>query len=261
MQILSQHNALLKDTLTPAAHVQAIIQNISDMQQQTNIPGDSIEFDLLLGKIDPANHPDFVLVDPRFADEPGRFMRREAYEAFVKMHEAAANDGIHLIILSATRTFNDQQRIWNNKWHGRVMLDDNIRASDIEDPFERALELLRFTAMPGTSRHHWGTDIDLNSIENVYFTRGKGRRVYQWLRENAGRFGFCQPYTPWGQGRWAGYEEEKWHWSYIPLAQWYLKAFEEKINYSHITGFDGWETASEIRIIRNFVLNVNSECK
>jgi len=231
------------------------------MQLPNPLPDESIGLDLLLGKIDPANHPDFIQVDPRFADQPGRFMRREAYEAFVKMHEAASRDGIHLIIVSATRSFSDQQRLWNDKWHGRIILEDNIVASDIQDPFERALEILRFTAMPGTSRHHWGTDIDLNSVENVYFTRGKGRRVYQWLQANAARFGFCQPYTPWGQGRWAGYEEEKWHWSFIPLAQRYLQSFEKHINYSHITGFEGWETAQEIRIIRNFVLNVNNACK
>ncbi|HSV88779.1 MAG TPA: M15 family metallopeptidase [Bacteroidales bacterium] len=250
----------LKDTLPPVTKSPENIQPEKAMHQQEPIPAGPIEIDMLLGKIDPANHPDFVMVDERFADKPGMFMRREAYEAFVKMHQAAAADGISLVILSATRTFNDQLRIWNDKWNGRIMLDDNVVAANIDEPFERALELLRFTAMPGTSRHHWGTDIDLNSVSNAYFNRGKGRRVYKWLRENAARFGFCQPYTPWGQGRWAGYEEEKWHWSYKPVAERFLKAFEENINYSHISGFDGWETAKEIRIIRNFVLNVNKEC-
>ncbi|MFM9004881.1 MAG: D-alanyl-D-alanine carboxypeptidase family protein [Flavobacteriales bacterium] len=40
---------------------------------------------------------------------------------------------------------------------------------------------MKFSSMPGTSRHHWGTDIDLNSVEPSYFLSGKGLLIYQWL--------------------------------------------------------------------------------
>ncbi|HAJ99370.1 MAG TPA: hypothetical protein DCM62_05030, partial [Bacteroidales bacterium] len=112
----------------------------------------------------------------------------------------------------------------------------------------------------GTSRHHWGTDIDINSVEPAYFATDKGKREYRWLCENAAKFGFCQPYTPHGQNRWGGYEEEPWHWSYVPIAANYLIAFQKMVSYQHIRDFDGWETAEELKIIRNFVVNINSNC-
>ena len=214
----------------------------------------------LFGKVDPARHDDFVLVDVRYANRAGMYMHQEAYAAFVEMHAAAAQDGVTLTIISAMRTFDHQRRIWENKWHGRQILHGNIRATAIDDPVERSLEILRFSAMPGTSRHHWGTDIDLNSLNNSYFESGQGRRVYEWLQAHASSFGFCQPYTSHGAGRTAGYEEEKWHWSYKPVASQYLKAFRELVTIEDITGFDGWETAREIGVIERYVLDVNRAC-
>ena len=49
--------------------------------------------------------------------------------------------------------------------------------------------------MPSTSRHHWGTDIDLNSLNNSYFSSGKGLKEYDWLTTNANHYGFYQVYT------------------------------------------------------------------
>jgi len=49
--------------------------------------------------------------------------------------------------------------------------------------------------MPGTSRHHWGSDVDLYSLEDIDFLKGNGKIIYQWLTDNAASYGFCQPYT------------------------------------------------------------------
>ncbi len=49
--------------------------------------------------------------------------------------------------------------------------------------------------MPGTSRHHWGTEIDLNALNNKWFENGKGLKVYQLAYKNAAQYGFHQPYT------------------------------------------------------------------
>jgi LAS superfamily LD-carboxypeptidase LdcB len=233
--------------------------NQMESHSQNQIP--SILPELLLGKIDPAAHDDFVRIEDRFASRPGMYMHKGAYAAFKEMHAAAAADGIKLVVISAMRTFNHQRRIWNDKWNGRQMLEGNIRATGIVDPVERAREILRFSSMPGTSRHHWGTDIDLNSLVNSYFESGQGKNVYDWLSANASRFGFCQPYTARDVQRPEGYEEEKWHWSYKPLAAKYLSAFEASIQYNHLKGFDGWETAREIEVIENYVLGINEECK
>lgn len=232
----------------------------TEMEPRSEMPSEPIALEMLMGKIDPATNPLFVAVESVYANRTGMFMHREAYEAFVKMHEAARADGVNLIVVSAMRTFSHQRRIWNNKWNGRQPLEGGISATIITDPVERAREILRYSAMPGTSRHHWGTDIDLNSLVNSYFESGQGKRVYEWLQQNASKFGFCQPYTAHGTSRQGGHEEEKWHWSYRPVSQKYLEAFLQSVDYGHIKGFDGWETAAKIQIVNNFVLQVNSNC-
>jgi hypothetical protein len=114
--------------------------------------------------------------------------------------------------------------------------------------------------MPGTSRHHWGTDIDINSVEPAYFKSPAGKKVYAWLAANAGDFGFCQVYTPKGTERPRGHEEEPWHWSYRPLAQHYLKQYVQKVTCEDIRGFQGSDTATRIDVIANYVLAINPQC-
>ncbi len=220
-----------------------------------------IDKNYLLGKVTPAESSKMTRVSNIYSSRDGLYMHKEAYEAFKKMHEAAQEDGINLIIISAMRTFDHQKRIWENKWNGRQILFGDIYATDIESPTKRALEILRFSAMPGTSRHHWGTDIDLNSLNNNFFKSGDGLKIYQWLQENALKYGFCQPYTPHGKERGGGYEEEKWHWSYMPVANDYYTAYINKISYNDISGFDGSETSSKLNVIKNYVKEIDPECK
>ncbi len=214
----------------------------------------------LLGHIDPPSDHDFVLVDESYASRQGLYMRQAAYDAFLKMQKAALNDGITLTVLSAARTFDHQKRIWENKWNGHQVLHGNILATDIYDPVERAREILRFSAMPGTSRHHWGTDIDLNSLQNAYFESGEGKKIYQWLLANAGDYGYCQPYTARDKDRTGGYEEEKWHWSYFPIASEFLRAYPKLVSYDDIKGFDGAATARRLMVIERYVLDISEKC-
>lgn len=203
----------------------------------------------------------FTQIPVTLANREGMMMHQEAFAAFLAMHEAAKQDGVELIVISAYRNFNHQKRIWENKWNGRQILSSGISAATINDPLDRATEILRYSAMPGTSRHHWGTDIDINSLNNNYFRQGRGKEEYEWLKENASRFGFCQPYTVRENRAMKGYEEEKWHWSYLPVASLYLKTYRDSVNYDHIRGFDGWETAQQLEVISNYVLAVDAECK
>lgn len=232
----------------------------NDMRETIQPPVRDIGPEQLTGRVEPATEPGLVIIGDAYASRAGMYLREEAYAAFREMYDAALADGVRLTILSAFRTFNHQKRIWEDKWHGRRELHGNVLATDIDDPAERAREILRYSAMPGTSRHHWGTDMDLNSLNNSYFESGEGREIYEWLSVNASRYGFCQPYTAHGDKREGGYEEEKWHWSYIPVADEYLEAYGRLITYPQITGFDGAETASSIRVIENYVLDINHDC-
>ena len=113
------------------------------------------------------------------------------------MYDAAKKEGITLKIISATRNFATQKIIWEGKWTGKRLHEskENL-AKTIPNPTERAIKILRWSSMPGTSRHHWGTDIDLNKLNNSYFEKGEGLKIYNWLIANASSFGFCQPYSP-----------------------------------------------------------------
>ncbi len=133
-------------------------------------------------------------------------------------------------------------------------------AKKYPDPKTRALKILLYSSMPGTSRHHWGTDIDLNSFVNSYFEKGEGAKIYDWLTANAASYGFCQPYTEKGESRPFGYEEERWHWSYLPLAKQLTELAKVKLKDEAISGFKGAEVAPQIRVVEKYVLGISKSC-
>jgi zinc D-Ala-D-Ala carboxypeptidase len=202
----------------------------------------------IMGKFDPATHPDFVAVEKKHADKDGLFLRKETYEAYKKMRWAAQQDSVSLTIISATRNFEYQKGIWDAKWKA---------LKTIKDATVRAKKILEYSAMPSSSRHHWGTDIDLNTVSSEFFNKPEGKKMYEWLSKNADRFGFCQPYSA---GRKAGYREEKWHWSYMPLAKDFTAFAEKNLKNEMITGFTGAETAVSIDVVKNYVLGINKGC-
>lgn len=221
----------------------------------------NLSVDDLLGRIDQSKDPRFIKIEDQYTNKKNVYLRKEAYQAFLEMRDAAAKEGIPLLIVSATRNFNYQKRIWENKWKGNWQVEGKNLATSIKDPLKRALTILRFSSMPGTSRHHWGTDIDLNSLSNTHFSSGKGKKMYEWMQAHAAEFGFCQTYTEKGEARPHGYQEEKWHWSFSPLSTQYLKAYQKLITANKITDFVGSETAAEIEVIEKYVGGINPACK
>lgn len=216
-----------------------------------SIPAMQVNAEYLLGKFDPAAHPDFVVVGRPYSDKTGMLLRKEAFEAFGKMYEAAEKEGIVLKIISSTRNFGRQKEIWEAKWERF--------AKDAPAARDRALKILEYSSMPGSSRHHWGTDIDLNDLNNPSFEKGgKYEKAYHWLVAHAHEYGFCQPYTA---DRSSGYREEKWHWSYTPLSKPLLEQYRKSLTDADIAGFKGAGTAAEISIVKNYVLGINPACK
>lgn len=223
---------------------------------------DEFSLDYLMGKFDPAKHEDFVVVDSKYT-RPGTFyLRKDTYEAFQKMYEAALKEGVKLKILSATRNFDVQKSIWEAKWTGKRILSSGENAKTAyPNHKDRALKILEYSSMPSTSRHHWGTDVDFNALNNKFFESGEGAKIYAWLQKNASSFGFCQPYTPKGEERPFGYNEEKWHWSYIPVAKKLTDMAANVHSNEAITGFQAAETAVEIDVVKKYVLGINEACK
>ncbi len=213
----------------------------------------------LMGKFDPAKDERFSKIPTPYAEKE-MFMRTEALESFKKMHAAAKADGISLLIISATRPFDVQKSIWEAKWTGMRKVDGKMLSKEVKDPKGRAVKILRWSSMPSTSRHHWGTDVDINDLNPSYFSRGQGLKEYEWLVANAASFGFCQVYSEMGENRPDGYQEEKWHWSYLPISKDLTEAYAQKISDQDIGGFLGSESAPMIEVVKKYVLGINSDC-
>ena len=112
--------------------------------------------DFLMGRFNPKTHPDFVKVDKKYHTKSEMYLMKETLEAFIKMRESAKQDGISLKIVSGTRNFDAQKRIWEKKYER----NKNKGLNDIEN----IKEIMVWSSMPSTSRHHWGTDIDINGF-------------------------------------------------------------------------------------------------
>ena len=88
---------------------------------------------------------------------------------FLALSKAAAQADIELKIASGYRSFERQLLIWNNKFTGKTAIKnaigETVNISQLTD-IEIIHAILLFSALPGTSRHHWGTDIDLNNFTN-----------------------------------------------------------------------------------------------
>jgi zinc D-Ala-D-Ala carboxypeptidase len=219
-------------------------------------PIDTLQY--VMGKFEPVKHPLFAKIPSAYCTKADEYIRKETLEAFVKMSNEAQKDGIKLKILSATRNFNAQKTIWENKWSGKTLVENGQNlAKTCKDPVKRAQKILEYSSMPSTSRHHWGTDMDLNALNNEYFDSGEGKKIYEWLSTHAYLYGFCQPYTA---GRPAGYHEEKWHWTYMTISKPLTDYCKRKMSNDIITGFLGAQTASTIGIVKKYMLGINAGC-
>lgn len=235
--------------------------NSSLYNVREEINPDSSMIQYIMGHYLPDSNMNFVLIDSNHASRKGMYLRAEAYDAFKRMYDAAAKDGIHLNIISATRSFDYQKGIWERKWTGKTILSSGENAMvDFENDSLRARKILEYSSMPGTSRHHWGTDFDLNKLENSWFEKGEGLKLFNWLEDNAADYGFCRPYTKKGPSRPEGYNEEKWHWSYYPLADSLTEYASRFMTNNMISGFMGSQTSEQINVVENYILGIDHSC-
>ncbi|MEQ1857320.1 MAG: M15 family metallopeptidase [Longimicrobiales bacterium] len=172
------------------------------------------------------------LCSPSEGDELGASVHADAVSSFRALRDAARVDGFDLRILSGFRSFERQLSIWNRKCDGSLpVLDSAARPLDVPAlaPRDLVLAILRWSALPGASRHHWGTDADVYdarakppayTVELVpaeVDAGGMFAPLHEWLDERiaAGTaFGFFRPYDL-DRG---GVAPERWHLSYAPLA-------------------------------------------
>jgi len=172
--------------------------------------------------------------------DPPCTLHVHAVTPFMNLHRAARADGFDLKAVSAFRDFDRQLAIWNGKFSGEKPLYDAagraIDASQLPPP-ERITAILRWSALPGASRHHWGTDIDLidaNALAPGYRVQlsaeeysgsGPFAPLAAWLEVHAARFGFFRPY----RGVLSGVQAEPWHFSFAPVAETARRALDPSV--------------------------------
>jgi LAS superfamily LD-carboxypeptidase LdcB len=162
-------------------------------------------------------------------EEPRVALHREVVEPFQSLRAAAAKHGLDVMPFSAFRDFQAQVEIWNRKFRGERPLYDrhgNERDHARLSEAEIVEAILVWSAVPGASRHHWGSDIDIYDraglpegyrvklLPEEYLPGGVFERLADWLNDNLERFDFFRPYD---RDR-GGVYPEPWHISYAPVA-------------------------------------------
>ncbi len=192
--------------------------------------------------------------------------------ALTSLSDALKKNGFELGIASSFRSFEAQLKIWNAKATGqRPLLDSQAKPLEFSKltPKEIVSSILRWSALPGLSRHHWGTDLDVYDrkslpegyqvqlIPSEFEGQGYFSKMHQWLDQNMEQYGFFRPYAK----DLGGVSPERWHISYAPLADKFLKShsvilIEQVIK---ITPIELKETIlSDIEtIFSQYFLNVN----
>jgi LAS superfamily LD-carboxypeptidase LdcB len=162
-------------------------------------------------------------------ENPQCTLHKQVISPYLAMRAAAAAEGIDLVAFSGFRDFDRQLGIWNGKFRGeRPMQDRSGQPLDAltMSAAERVTAILWWSALPGASRHHWGTDFDvmdasalpsgykLQVVPAEYQPGGPFERLTSWLDVHMHAFGFFRPYTT-DRG---GVAPEPWHLSYAPVA-------------------------------------------
>jgi len=192
-----------------------------------------LDFSIYSGQAD--HHIEYRSVDTHTGGKRSIGLQLDTWLAFDRLQEEAREEGIELLIASGFRDFDRQLTIWNAKARGdRPVLNDAGTLIDAESlsPLELAHAIMRWSALPGASRHHWGTDLDvydgatlsrdyaLQLVPEEYEARGPFANLAHWLSDRVKRneaFGFFLPYAK-DSG---GIAPEPWHLSYAPLAAGY----------------------------------------
>lgn len=163
--------------------------------------------------------------NPSLTQGSGYKLRPEAALAFEHMKTAAKADGIALKIVSSYRNYAHQNRIWEGKYK-RFNLSGLSPTTAIQ-------KIIEYSTIPGTSRHHWATDLDIiDGYPNVtgdvlvpskFHGNGPFCALKEWMEVHAATYDFYLVYTD-KPGR-KGFKYEPWHYSYAPLAIPYLKEY------------------------------------
>ena len=149
----------------------------------------------------------------------------EAYLKFKQMQNDAKKEGVEIEIVSGYRSYEKQKDIWNNKYNKNF--ENGILG------IKNINRIIQYSTLPGTSRHHWGTDIDIIDkrfipkgdllIEKNFAENGIYSQLFYWMKKNSKKYGFYLVYDDSPKRK--GFKFEPWHYSYKPLSAIFLRRF------------------------------------
>jgi LAS superfamily LD-carboxypeptidase LdcB len=180
--------------------------------------------------------------------EAGCTLQPDAAQAFLALRAAALRDGLAVAAASSFRPFERQLAIWNDKFMGRrALLDRTGQPLDRTQMAQAEIvqAILQWSALPGASRHHWGTEIDVidrNALQGTqpqllpaeFAPGGLFAPLDRWLEQHAERFGFFRPYD---RDR-GGVQPEPWHLSFAPISGPALRALTLEVLSEALNGVD-----------------------
>ena len=182
-------------------------------------------------------------------DDLGAALHVDVLDPFLAMQADAQRDGIQIEIVSAFRDFEAQERIWNLKWRGERTLYDREGAPRDHaslTPLELVDAILCWSALPGASRHHWGSELDVidrAAVPEGYRVQllpaeaapgGVFHALHCWLDVNMARYGFFRPYRSFR----GGVLPEAWHLSYAHVSTAALSALTPHLIAQAVRGSD-----------------------
>ncbi|HUO56554.1 MAG TPA: D-alanyl-D-alanine carboxypeptidase family protein [bacterium] len=200
--------------------------------------------------------PHGLVSDP----DTGQYALKDVMEAYWAMKAEAARAGWRLILVSGYRSFYSQRRVWNN-------YDKPLLANSDLSQKARVRSIMSVVSVPGLSRHHWGTELDISEetlrgrlLKINKDTPKKVIDFYAWMEENAPRFGFCKVYL----GIKGAVVDEPWHWSYFPFSKFYARQFMDIKDFKPIMDIKVDEVDYLMRnfpkILKRETQSTNPEC-
>jgi LAS superfamily LD-carboxypeptidase LdcB len=206
----------------------------------------------LMGKVDIELHGE------------GINLRKEAHDAFLDMKKAAYGDGIDIKIVSSYRSFERQVAIWERKYL-KYTEDDGM------EPLAAIDKIIEYSTIPGTSRHHWGTEVDIIDgypkvdgdvlLPSKFESGGPFENFKKWMDENSERYDFHLVYTDVKKRH--GFKYEPWHYSYAPLSIPMLTEFRSKnllsiLEKEQFEGSSHFTTGFVKNYVRDNILDINT---
>ena len=154
-------------------------------------------------------------------------MHKETATALKRMKAEALKSNINIEVVSAYRSFQRQKEIFEGKYVKYT--------SEGLSPMKAIEKIIEYSTIPGTSRHHWGTDLDLIDgnaprpesvlVASNFHGTGPFCKMKEWMDEHAESFGFYEVYT--NNANRKGFKYEPWHFSYAPVSKPMLQAYKK----------------------------------